>query len=108
MRHRSAIFEVRQVRCLAQGQGIAKHGLDAGEPPPDSEWTFLVCRQRRPDSGVAVLSARLGPTLLPCAPGIAVMKGDIARAPTSGTARASGPRALGSEGGWMAWCRSPG
>ena len=26
-------LEVRQVRCLAQGQGIAKHGLDAGEPP---------------------------------------------------------------------------
>ena len=45
--------------------------------------TPLVCRQRRPDSGVAVLSARLGPTLLPCAPGIAMMKGDIARAPAS-------------------------
>ena len=26
-------LEVRQARCLAQGQGIAKHGLDAGEPP---------------------------------------------------------------------------
>ena len=34
----------------------------------------------RPDSGAAILSARLGPTLLPCVPGLAVMKGDTARA----------------------------
>ena len=41
-----------------------------------------MCRRRRPDSRAVTLSALLGPTLLPCVPGIAVMKGDTARAPT--------------------------
>ena len=34
VRHRSAIFLSKALRfdCLAQSQGIAKNGLDAGEP----------------------------------------------------------------------------
>ena len=91
-------FEIRQMRCLAQGQGIAEDSLNAGEPPRQQRVVLPQgCRKKRLGSQPAVPNVLLRMTLPPCVPG-------TDRAPISGIVRASGPR----EGGWMASSSSPG
>ena len=80
-------FEIRQMRCLAQGQGIAKDSLNAGEPPRRQR--VVLRKPKRLGSEAAVPNVLLGMTLPPCVPGTDVMKGGTARAPISGIVRAS-------------------
>ena len=84
MTHRSAIFlskALRFDRCAAwhRARALRNTVWMRVSHPADSEWCSTDTSgvsSKRLDSGAAAPSELLGRTLLPCVPGVAVMKGD--------------------------------